>query len=77
MGTRGYRTERQIATTDTNGVPVAVSTGVVVDQHGDLYVGLGLGDEPTALLTADLAIELIALLSLSAIDVRRAEVERG
>ncbi len=73
MGTRGYRIERQVATIDTNGVPIDVTTGLVPDQYGNIHVGLGIGDAPTALLTAEQVIELIALLSLSAIDLGRLE----
>lgn len=77
MATRGYRVERRVDTVDTNGTPVRVSTGVVRDQRGVFYVGLGIGDEPTALFTAEQVIDLIALLSLSAIDLRQVEVDLG
>lgn len=77
MEKRGYQVERRVDTVDTNGTPIRVSTGVVRDQHGTFCVGLGIGDEPTALLTAEQVIDLIALLSLSAIDLRRVEVDPG
>lgn len=61
---------------DSNGKPVDIVVGLTQDQHGRYRRALGIGDGPTALLTADAITELKTNLDDSRRDLDRVEGRR-
>ncbi|WP_084469875.1 hypothetical protein [Amycolatopsis benzoatilytica] len=73
---RGWRKERVLWTADTAGRPVAVTTGLTVDRHGDDVGGLAINAlgqvsevGPSAVLMLDSGAELVSNLRLSLTDL--------
>jgi hypothetical protein len=56
---RGWRVERTVSTTDTNGVKTDITVGMSRDQRGNWKALIGIGDGPSAVLTTGQAAELI------------------
>jgi hypothetical protein len=50
---RGWREERVISAFDTSGRPVAVVTGLTVNQHGKTVAAMAIGQGPTVVLDGD------------------------
>ncbi len=59
MAGRGWRVERTLNTTDTNGQRTEITVGLSRDQRGNLKALIGIGDGPSAVLSTGQAAELI------------------
>jgi hypothetical protein len=76
MQERGWRKERWLDTVDTTGMPVRVTSGLTVDVHNNLRVGLAITRlrpvivvGPTAIVTLDEGTSLFGNLHNSLVDL--------